>query len=79
MPMARVGSASDVARGDVQSGEQRGGAVANVVVGAPFQVSGMHRQQRLVAIERLDLWLLIDAEHHRLFGWMQIQTATSVT
>jgi hypothetical protein len=47
----------------VQGGKQRGGAVANVVVTAAFGGAWHHRQDRLEAVERLDLGLLVDAEH----------------
>ena len=41
----------------IERGEQRGGAVALVVVGAPLDLTGPHRQQRLRAIQRLNLRL----------------------
>ena len=39
--------------GDVQGGEQRRSAVADVVVGAAFGIAEAHRKRRLRAIERL--------------------------
>src|SRR6266478_4035453 len=47
----------------IQGGEQRGGAVADVVMTAALDLARAHRQQRLRAIQRLDLALLIDTEH----------------
>ena len=44
-----------------------------VVVRPAFDLTGLHRQQRLCAIERLNLRLLIDAEDRRMRGRMQIQ------
>jgi len=35
--------------------------------------TGPHRQQGLGSIKRLDLALLIDAEHYGALGWRQIQ------
>ena len=54
-----------------EGGEQRGRAVALVVVrhrcGAPL----LQRQAGLGAVERLDLALLVDAEHERLVRRVQ--------
>ena len=63
--MTLVAFADDEARGDVERGEQRGRAVADIVVGAPLRDAGHHRQDRLLAIQRLDLALLVDAEDER--------------
>ncbi len=51
----RVAAADHCAGRHVQRGEQRRGAVADVVVRPPLRVAGHHRQQRLGAVERLDL------------------------
>jgi hypothetical protein len=42
-------------------------------VGDPLDVSEPERQQGLRPLERLDLALFIDAEHHRVIGRMQIE------
>ena len=59
--------ADDRAGEHVERREQRGGAVTLVVVGdrlpGPF-----HRQPRAGAVERLDLALLVDRQHHALSG-----------
>src|SRR6185436_2071297 len=47
----------------VESGKQRRGAVALLVVGTTLNLAGSHGQQRLRAIQRLDLALFIDAKH----------------
>ena len=47
----------------VERGEQRGGAVALVVMGHGAGAALLHRQAGLGAVERLDLALLVDAEH----------------
>src|SRR6478672_8506654 len=56
-------------RGD-EAREQRRGAVALVIVRAPLDLPRTHRQQRLRAIEGLDLALLIDARcAARRYAW----------
>ncbi len=59
--------------GDVQRGEERRRAVPNVVVGVAFAVAQVHRKRRLGAVERLDLGLLVHAEHHRVVGRVEIE------
>ena len=49
------------AGGHVEGGEERGGAVALVVVGAPLHLTWPHGQHRLSAVQHLDLALLVDA------------------
>lgn len=46
-PVAAITLADDRAGGDVEGGEQRGRAVALVIVGAPLRDAGQHRQTRL--------------------------------
>jgi len=36
--------------------------------------AGLQRQTRLRAVERLNLALLIDRQHHRVGGWIEIET-----
>ena len=45
-----------------------------VVMRASLDLTGPHRQQRLRAIQRLDLGLFIDAQDHGVVGRMHIQT-----
>ena len=71
--MARLALADDRAAGDVEGGEQRGGAVTQVIVGHAFDVAEAHRQQRLAALQGLDLALLVDAQHDGVVGRVQIQ------
>src|SRR4051812_37229373 len=59
-------------RGD-EAREQRRGAMALVIVRAPFDLPRTHRQQRLRAIEGLDLALLVDADHQRLVRRIEIE------
>ena len=52
----------DLALEHVEGGEERGGAVALVVVGHGAEAPLLHRQARLGAVERLDLRFLVDRE-----------------
>jgi hypothetical protein len=49
-------------------------AGALVVMGAPLDLSGLHRQKRLRAVERLDLALFVDADHQRFLRRIEIET-----
>src|SRR4051812_10878706 len=60
----------DLAGGHLEGGEQRGGAVPDVVEAGRLGMPGPHRQGGCGPLERLDLRVLIDAEHHRLLRWM---------
>ena len=57
-----------------QGSEQRGGAVAFVVVGQSPAAALLHRQARLGAIQSLNLALFIHAQYDRLLRGIQIQT-----
>ena len=63
MPVALHAAADDRAVEHVERGEQRGGAVALVVVGHGAGAALLHRQAGLGAVERLDLALLVDRQH----------------
>ena len=68
-----VAAADDPAGGNVQGGEQGGRAVPRVIMAAPLGLPRSHRQQRLGAIERLDLRLLIDAQHQGMVGRIELE------
>ena len=70
--------ADDLAGGDVEGGEQRGGAVPSVVVGLALGLARPHGQQRLAAVEGLDLRLLVDAEHQGAVGGVEVETDTQM-
>jgi hypothetical protein len=72
--VASVKISDDPPGGDIEGGEQRGGAVPAVVVGAPLRDSRSHGQDRLSAVQGLDLALLIDAEDHGPVWRIQIET-----
>ncbi len=57
--VARVTFSEDGAGPDFQGGEERGGPMSHVVVGAPLNLPRAQGQQRLGAVERLDLGLLV--------------------
>jgi len=40
---------------------------------APLGLPRPHRQQRLAAVERLDLRFLIDAQHQRMVGRIEVE------
>jgi hypothetical protein len=73
MPMSQLALGEDLAVGDVEGCEERRRTVANVVLRDAFDVAQSQRQQRLRALERLDLALFIDTQHQRIVRWMQIQ------
>ena len=72
MAMAGFALGDDRTVKHVESGEQRGCAVALVVVGDAFDVAEPHGKHGLGAFEGLDLALLIDAKHHCLVGRIEI-------
>jgi hypothetical protein len=61
--VARHAFADDRPLLHVEHSKQRRGAVAFVVVGAPLDLTKPHGQQRLRAVQRLNLTLFIDAKH----------------
>ena len=65
--------AEHLAGAHVQRGEQVRRAVAHVVVGALLGHVEGDRQQWLGPVQRLDAGLLIDREHHRTAGRVQVQ------
>ena len=64
----------DFAGRDVERGEQIERAIADVVVGSTFGLADVHGQDRLGALERLNLRLLVEGEHHRVVRRIHIQT-----
>jgi hypothetical protein len=57
----------------IESGEERGCAIALVVMGGPLNLAGQHRQKRLGSVKRLHLAFLIDAQHDSALGRRQIK------
>jgi hypothetical protein len=73
--VAVAGSASvdDAPGRDLQRGEQGGGAMSGVIVGALLGASRPHVAHGLGALQGLDLGLLIDAQHDRAVGWVRVE------
>ena len=62
-----------VTRSDVEGGVEIGGAPSHVVMCAPLGEPRTQRKHRGGSIQRLDLGLLIDAEHQRCFGRIDVE------
>ena len=60
-------------RGDLQSGKQRGGSVALVIVCHCPATTLFQRQSRLGSVQCLDLTLLVATEDHSVFGRGEIE------
>ena len=74
MPMARHALADDPALQHVERGEQCRRAVALVIMGHRPAAAALHRQPWLRAVERLDLRLLVDRQHQRVLGRIDVET-----
>jgi hypothetical protein len=74
VPVTSVAAASHFPSGHVESSEQGGGSVLDVIMRPALHLGGLHRQQRLSAVQRLDLRLLIHAQNNRLLRRMQVET-----
>src|SRR6266540_6178918 len=70
--MARHTPADDSSGLHVQCCEERGRAVAFVVMGVSLGLAWAHRQQRLRAIQRLDLAFLVDTQHQSTLGRIEV-------
>lgn len=57
----------------VEGGEQVGRTLATIIVGSVLRLAGSHRQHRRRARQRLDLRLLIDAQHYGTMRRSQVQ------
>ena len=73
MTVACLALRQDGAGGDVKSGKEGGGAMANGIVGHSFHITKSHGQHRLGPIESLNLRLLIDTEHDRVVRRVQVE------
>jgi hypothetical protein len=72
-PVPGITDVGHLAGRGLQRGEQRRGAVPDVVMAALFGDPGPQRQHRGGAFQGLGLGLLIDAQHHGLVGRVEIQ------
>jgi hypothetical protein len=73
LAMAPITTAVHFAAGDLQCGEQTGGAVALVVVAHLCRNAGSERQQRCGPAQRLNLGFLVYAQYQRTFGRVEIE------
>src|ERR1700748_3937895 len=73
MPVSLHTAADHLAVEYVEGSEQRGSAVPLIIVGHNSTAPRLDRQARLSAVERLDLALFVDAEHHRVRRRVDIQ------
>lgn len=72
--MPLVAFADDEAGSDIECREQRGRAAADLGVGLTLGHAGHHRQDGLLAVKRLNLALLVNAEHQSPIRWRQVET-----
>ncbi|MDA9455304.1 hypothetical protein XI00_13885 [Bradyrhizobium sp. CCBAU 21359] len=72
-PVALVAFADDESRGDIERGKQRGRTMPHIAVRAPFRCARHHRQDRLLAIQGLDLAFLIDTEDKGSVRWGKVK------
>lgn len=63
----------DLASSDIECGEQGRGAMADIVVRDPFDVTEPHGQYGLGSVEGLDLGFLVDAQDHGMVGRIEVQ------
>lgn len=72
-PMPLMELPNDAAGFDFQGGEERGRAMAMVVMGPTLNLSRAHRQQGARAVQGLNLGFLIHAQDQRFVGGMQVE------
>ena len=73
MAVAGVARVGHLPGGDLERGEQGGGAVADVVVGGLLGQAWPHRQDRSGPVQGLDLGFLVDRQHHGLLRRVQVE------
>ena len=73
--MAMLGHAAAEHRAvaNIEGGEQGGDTIAFVIVGHGPAFARLERQPRLGAVERLDLALLINRQHHRVHRRIHVE------
>jgi len=77
VPVARQAGPHDGSLQHVEGGEQGGRAMAHIVVGLPSGDPRPQRQDRLRALQGLDLTLLVHAQDQGLVGRMEVDAPTS--
>src|SRR5215207_3158289 len=71
--MAAMKLTDDLASLSVQSGKQRGRAIAPVIMSAALHLSRTHGQNWLRAIQRLNLRFLVHAQNQSFIRWIQVK------
>src|SRR5277367_1115714 len=71
--MGLFGSGDNLAFQITQSGKERDGAVADVVMGLGASVTLPQRKRALCALQGLALTLLVATEHQSTLRWVQIE------
>ena len=72
--MSPLAFPNHLTRGHVQGREKRSGPVADVIVGLLLGETGPQGKHRPSVVQRLDLALLVHAQHYGVLGRVQIQT-----
>lgn len=73
LPVAAMTGTDNFACRHVQGGKQRGRTVTDVIVASAFGVARRHGQERLGAVQGLNLGLLVDAEDHGSLGRIHVE------
>ena len=74
MAVALHAAAGDPSLQHVERGEQRGGAMALVIMGHGASPAALHRQAGLGAVKGLDLAFLVDRENHGVGRRIDVET-----
>ena len=72
MPVTIVTFASHLAGRHLECGKKRGSPIANIIVSPCAAASFFHRQSGLGAIQCLYLAFLVNAKHHGILRWTEI-------
>src|ERR1035438_7147947 len=73
MPMPLLAQTDHFSIQSIERCEQRGRAVALVIVGHGASPAALQRQTRLRAVESLNLALLVAAQHQSMLGWIEVK------
>src|SRR5271165_7457303 len=73
MPVPGLAFGEDGSGGYIKRGKQRGGPMANVIMGDPLHVTEPHGQHRLGTVQSLNLALLIHAKHQRVVRRIEVK------
>lgn len=71
--MAAMQFPNDLTGFRVESREQSGGAVTQIIMAPAFGLARTHGQNRRGTLQGLDLALFIDAQYQSVVGWIQIK------